>query len=172
MKPLLQNNLARVIPMTGMHVTFKDGVHASVAELQIQDTYAGQMAGTLTVGTQHRQPRIAQKMQELETGKETGYFYLPVQLVEEAELRGLAEKDSNYLRSHTDLGMCLKEQHLIATLHISDPDYCHIIDLHWFQTGKELASTPLVTLIQEAVNQLAFADIYSYCQHEDWLDMF
>lgn len=158
--------------MTGMHVTFKDGVHASVAELQIQDTYAGQMAGTLTVGTQHRLPRIAQKTQELEAGKETGYFYLPVQLVDEAELRGLADKDCKYLRSHTDLGMCLKEQHLIATLHISDPDYCHIIDLYWFQTGKELASTPLVKLIQEAVDQLAFADIYPYCYHEDWLDMF
>ena len=47
-----------------------------------------------------------------------------------------------------------------------------IIDLHWFQTGKELASTPLVKLIQEAVDQLAYADIYPYCQHEDWLDMF
>ena len=172
MKPLLQNNLARVIPMTGMHVTFKDGVHASVAELQIQDTYAGQMAGTLTVGTQHRLPRIEKKMQELEAGKETGYYYLPVKLVDEGELRGLAEKDCKYFRNQADMGKCLKEQHLIATLHIADPDYCHIIDLHWFQTGKELASTPLVKLIQEAFDQLAYADIYPYCYHEDWLDMF
>jgi len=158
--------------MTGIHVNFKDGISASVAELQIKDTYAGQMAGTLTVGTQHRLPRIERKMQELVAGKETGYYYLPTKLVDEAELRGLTEKDCKYFRNRKDLGKCLKEQHLIATLHISDPNNCHIIDLHWFQTGKELASTPLVTLIQEAVNQLSFADIYSYCQHEDWLDMF
>ena len=158
--------------MTGINVTFKDGVHASVAALQIQDTYVGQMAGTLTVGTQHRLPSIEHRMEALKAGKETGYYYLPPELVDEAELRGFTEKDSEYLRNHTDLGGCLKEQHLIATLHISDPDYCHIIELHWFQTGKELATTPLVTLIQESVGLLSFADIYPYCQHEDWLDMF
>lgn len=158
--------------MTGINITLKDGTPARVAELHILDTYDGQLAGTLTVGTQHRLPSIERRMEELKAGKETGYYYLPPELVDEAELRGFCDMDSKELRKRTDLGRCLKEQHLVATLHISDADYCHIIELHWFQTGKELAEKPLAELIQEATGQLSFADIYPYCEHEDWLNMF
>ena len=158
--------------MFGIYPAFKDGISARMVELRILDTYAGQLAGTLTVGTRHQLPRITRKMQDLETGKETGYFYLPVFLVDEAELRGFSERDCKELRDHTDLGKCLKEQHLVATLHVSDKDYCHIIEMHWFQTGKELAEKPLVTLIQEAVGQVSFEEFYPYCEHVDWLDMY
>lgn len=158
--------------MTGLNITFKDGASARVAELRILDTYDGQLAGTLTVGTQHRMSYIKQKMKELKAGKETGYLYLPVELVDEAELRGFSNKDCKELRKHTDLDKCLKEQHLAAKLHISDADYCHIIEIHWFQTGKELASTPLAKLIQDSVGALSFADIYPFCEHVDWFDMY
>lgn len=158
--------------MFGIYPAFKDGVSARVAELRILDTYDGQLAGTLTVGTQHRLPSIEHRMEALKAGKETGYYYLTPELVDEAELRGFGDTDSKELRKRTDLGCCLKEQHLVATLHVSDADYCHIIELHWFQTGKELGEKPLAVLIQEATGQLSFADIYPYCEHVDWLDMF
>ena len=145
----------------GINLTFKDGVQARVAELRIFDTYAGMLAGTLTVGTQHRLPSIRRKMKDLKEGKARGYYYPEPELVEEGELYRV--------RRH---GKCLKEQHLVATLHISDPDYCHIIELHWFQTGKELAEKPLTSLIQDVVAQLNFDELLPYCEHEDWLDMF
>lgn len=158
--------------MTGIHVTLGDGTPASVAEIRILDTYDGQLAGTLTVGTEHRLLNIKRLMEELKDGKKTGYYYLTPELVEESVLRGLSNGESKRLRKRTHLGLCLKEQHLVATLHISHPDYCHIIQMHWFQTGKELAEVPLTTLIQQAVGQLSFAELYPYCEHEDWLDMF
>jgi len=158
--------------MTGIYITLKDGISARVEELRILDTYAGQLAGTLTVGTRHRLPVIKHKMAALKAGKERGYFYPEPELVDEAVLRGLSESDIDYVRSHTDLGLCLKEQHLVATLHMSDDDFCHIIKVHWFQTGKELACKPLVKLIRETVEELSFEELYPYCEHVDWLDMY
>ncbi len=158
--------------MTGIYLTFKDGAQARVDEFRILDTYAGQLAGTLTVGTLHKLPAIKGMMQDLKEGKAMGYYYPEPELVDEAQLRGFSEHDIKSVRSRTKLDKCLKEQHLVATLHISDPDYCHIIKLHWFQTGKELAETPLVALIQNMVGQLTFEELYPYCEHEDWLDMY
>ena len=44
--------------MTGMNVTTRDEILANVVSLQITDTYIGQLAGTMTVGTRHRLPKI------------------------------------------------------------------------------------------------------------------
>ncbi|MBO4568648.1 MAG: hypothetical protein J5674_01485 [Candidatus Methanomethylophilaceae archaeon] len=172
MKALPQNNPTSITPMTGLHVTLRDGVRATVAGLRIADTYDGQMAGTLTTGTRYRLPRIAGKMADLAAGKASGYYYLEPELVSEASLRGLTQYRSRQLRRNAELGMCLKDLHLVATLHISDPDYCHIIDLHWFQTGGELSETPLAALLQEAAGRLSSVDLLPHCRHEDWLDMF
>lgn len=158
--------------MTGIYITLKDGIRARVENIRIVDTYAGQLAGTLTVGTRHQMSDIIHRMRELKAGKEKGYYYLQPELVDEAVLRGLTKNDLTYLHRRTDLGMCLKDQHLVATLHMSDSDYCHIIEIHWFQTSMELAGTPLVALMQDAVRDLSYEELYPYCEHEDWLDMF
>lgn len=85
---------------------------------------------------------------------------------------GFSESDCEEIRSHTELGKCLKEQYLVATLNMSDSDFCHILEIHWFQTGKELAGKPIVTLIQEALGELTFEDLYPYCEHVDWSEMY
>ena len=158
--------------MTGLHIIFKDGVSAYVEELQILDTYAGQLAGTFTVGTRFRIPAYTDLMEELKTGKQTGYYYLPPELVDEAELRGISPEEAERIRQHTELGKCLKELHLVATLHISDEDCCHILQMHWFQSGKELAEIPLARLIQEAAGRFTFKELQPFCEHVDWLEMY
>lgn len=155
--------------MTGIHVTLKDGVSARVAEIAIIDTYEGQLAGTMTVGTRFRLPAIAVMMKEQKDGSQTRCYYLPPELVDEAELRGIPGGEAERIRRHTELGKCLKEQHIAATLHFSDEDYCHIIEVHWFQNGRELAEKPLPLLIQEAIGQLSFeGQLYPCCEHVDW----
>lgn len=160
--------------MTGINVTTRDEVLANVVSLEITDTYVGQLAGTMTVGTQHRLPSIEKMMKEARgAAMPCGYYYITPELVDEAELRGLSDREIQTLGNHGSLGKCLKEQHLTAVLHFRhDADFCHILKLHWFQTGKELAEKPLTALIQEAVGELFFEDLYDYCYHEDWLDMF
>lgn len=158
--------------MSGISIIFKDGVSANVAELHIVDTYMGQLAGTLTVGTMHRLAAISKKMADLRSGKAKGYYYLLPELVDEATMRELSERDIQEISQYTCLGKCLKEQHLSAVLHIPDNDCCHIIEVHWFQTGRELAEKPLETLIQDAVKDLSFAAIAAYCEDIDWLDMY
>lgn len=160
--------------MTGINVTTRDEYLANVVSLEITDTYVGQLAGTMTVGTRHRLPSIEEKMKEARgAATPCGYYYITPELVDEAELRGLSDREIQTLSNHGSLGKCLKEQHLKAVLHFRhDADFCLILALHWFQTGKELAEKPLVALIQEAVGQLFFEDLYDYCYHEDWMDMF
>lgn len=159
--------------MTGLHITFRDGVTANVAKLVITDTYVGQLAGTMTTGTRHRLPGINEHIASQRSGAAKGTYYLDPELVDEAELRGIPEPIVDGRLNKRDHGKCLKEQHLVATLHIlGDEDFCHILDVHWFQTGKELAEKPLATLIQNAIGELIFEDIYDCCIHEDWLDMF
>lgn len=158
--------------MTGINIILKDGIEARVEDIRILDTYAGQLAGTLTVGTRHKLPGIRRRMEMLKAGKEKGYYYPEPELVDEAELRGISKGNGRDLRRYTDLGKCLKEQHLVATLHMSDSNYCHIIEIHWFQTGKELAEKPLVALIQETVGKFTCEELYPYCEHVDWLDMY
>lgn len=158
--------------MTGMHITLRDGVPAFVEELQILSTYDGQLAGTLTVGTRHRLPAYEGMMEEARTGRRTGFYCLPPELVDEVELRGFSTKEAERIRGHTDLGKCLKELHLIADIHIHDSDQCHIIQIHWFQTGRELSEAPLSELIQKAVGSYSFAELHPYCEHVDWLDMY
>lgn len=159
--------------MTGLQITFRDGVIANVAKLVITDTYSGQLAGNMTTGTKHRLPGINEHIANQRAGTAKGTYYLEPELVSEAKLRGLTQYRARITKQHIDLGKCLKEQHLVATLHIlGDKDFCHILDVHWFQTGKELAEKPLATLIQNAIGELIFEDIYDCCIHEDWLDMF
>lgn len=160
--------------MTGMNVNTRDEILANVVSLQITDTYVGQLAGTMTVGTQHRLLSIEEKMKEArDSAMPSGYYYITPELVDEAELRGLSDREIQTLSNHGSLGKCIKEHHLKAVLHFRhDADCCHILELHWFQTGKELAEKPLVTLIQEAVGQLCFEELYDFCHHEDWEDLF
>lgn len=158
--------------MTGLCITLADGIPAPVAEIRILDTYAGQLAGTMTVGTRHQILAYAALMDELESGKRNGYYYIPPELVDEVDLRGIPDKEAERIRLHTELGKCLKEEHLIATLHIPDKDFCHIIDVHWFQTGQELAWRPLASLIQDAVGRLSSKELLPFCEHVDWLDMY
>lgn len=160
--------------MTGINVTTRDECLANVVSLKITDTYIGQMAGTMTVGTQHRLPEIEESMKEArEAVMPCGYYYITPEFVDEVELRGLTDREIQTFSNHGSLGKCLKEQHLTAVLHFRhDADFCHILELHWFQTGEELAQKSLVTIIQEAVGQLRFEDLYDYCYHKDWLKMF
>lgn len=158
--------------MIGLQIVFCDGVPAHVAEIRILDTYAGQLSGTLTVGTKYRLASIEKKMKDLIRRKSKGYYYLEPELVDEATLRGLPDCQIKKLRKRTELGLCMKEHHLIATLHVADKDYCNIIEVHWFQTSKELAEKPLAELIQNAAWQLSFEKICVFCDREDWLDMY
>lgn len=85
------------------------------------------------------------------------------------ELRGV----ENGTKKGRDFGKCMKEQHLIGTLHIhGNEDFCQILNVHWSQTGNELAEKPLATLIQDTIGELIFEDICDCYIHEDWLDMF
>ena len=158
--------------MTGIHIILKDGVRARVDKVLILDTYAGQLAGTLTTGTKYRLSEIKQRMDDLKSGKAKGYYYLEPELVDEAQLCGFSEQEARSLRRRTDLGKCLKEQYIVVTLHIYDDDYCNIIDLHWFQTGRELYLNPLVALISDAATKVSFEELYPYCEHVDWFDMY
>ena len=79
--------------MSGISIIFKDGIPANVAEIHIVDTYMGQLAGTLTVGTMHRLAAISKKMADLRSGKAKGYYYLLPELVDEAALRDLSDSD-------------------------------------------------------------------------------
>lgn len=155
--------------MTGIYITFRDGVTANVVKLVITGTYVGQLAGTMTAGTRHRLPDINEHIAAQRAGTTKGSYYLEPELVDEASLCDVPDP----LLNKRDFGKCLKELHLVATLHIlGDGDFCHILDAHWFQTGKELAEKPLVQIVQEAIGELLFEDIYDCCIHEDWLDMF
>ena len=156
--------------MPWLNITLADGVIAHVAEVNILDTYAGQLAGTMTVGTRHQVIAYANSIDEIKSGKKTGCFFLTPEFVAEANLRGISDREAERIRRHTYLGKCLKEQHIVATLHVSDKDYCHIIEMHWFQTGVELNEKPISTLSQQAVGWLSFEELYPYFEHVDWLD--
>ncbi len=159
--------------MTGINASFKDGISARITEIQIQDTYRGLLAGTFTVATRHRLLAIASQMDEIQNGAKKGYYYLAPELVDEAELRGLSNVEASSLRRRTEVGKCLKDMEIKATIQVSDEDYCHIIDLVWFQSGKELAETPVSTLVQNAVSSLTYnGEISKYTEDVDWLDMY
>jgi len=158
--------------MTGLEVTLSDGIRARIAEMHILDTYAGQLAGTMTVGTSHQLPVITQLMEDLKAGKKRGCYFITPELVDEAKLLGIPPALAEKIRRYTELADCLKEQYLVATLHISEKDHCHIIEIHWFQTGRELAEKPLATLIQESIGKLSFKEISPSCEHVDWSDMY
>ena len=158
--------------MTGFEVVLSDGIHARISEAHILDTYAGQLAGTMTVGTRHQLPGLISLMNELKAGREKGCYFISPELVDEATLRNIPPAMAERIRRYTELAECLKEQHVVATLHISDKYYCHIVDVHWFQTGKELSEKPLAALIQEAVGKMSFKELYHYCEHVDWSDMY
>ena len=159
--------------MVGLFFTLKDGTRVYVPEIRILETYDGMLAGTLTTGTRHRLPDIRKRMDDLKAGRETGYFYPEPELVDEAALKGLSPEEVEAEKRYEAYGKCLKEQHLVATLHFhADTDDCHILEFHWFQTAEELAATPILTLLSEALNPFSFADLYPYCEHVDWLDMY
>ena len=156
--------------MTGLQVTFKDGIPAHVAEIHILGTNDGQLAGTMTGGTRHRIRAYAELMKDLLA--KAGVVLERPELVDEAQLRGIPEEEVEYIRRHTELGLCLKELHLVATLHVTDEDYCHIIRIHWLQTGRELAGTPLAALVQDVVGRLSFGELHPFFEHVDWLEMY
>lgn len=155
--------------MTGFEVVLSDGIHARISEAHILDTYAGQLAGTMTVGTRHQLPGLISLMNELKAGRKKGCYFISPELVDEATLRDIPPAMAERIRRYTELAECLKEHHVVATLQVSDEDHCHIIEVHWFQTSRELSEKPLTLLIQEAVGQLSFEEqLYPCCEHVDW----
>lgn len=157
--------------MTSISVQLKDGRWARVLTVNISETYGGLLAGTFSVATRHYIPRILARMEKLVSGKEKGYYCLPPELVDEAELRGLSSKEVARLREHTSVDKCLKDQEVKAMLHVSDSDVFYTISLEWYQTAKELSARPLPELIQAAVGQLSFEEIKEYCEVTDWGDL-
>lgn len=60
-----------------------------------------------------------------------------------------------------------------AAIQVSDENFCHNIDLIWFQSGNELAETPISTLVQKAISSLTYnGEISKYTEDVDWLDMY
>ena len=157
--------------MTSISVQLKDGRWARVLTVNISETYGGLLAGTFSVATRHYIPRILARMEKLVSGKEKGYYCLPPELVDEAELRGLSSKEVARLREHASVDKCLKDQEVKAMLHVSDSDVFYTISLEWYQTAKELSARPLPELIQAAVGQLTFEEIKEYCEVTDWGDL-
>ena len=157
--------------MTSMTAQFKDGTPVRILSVNISETYGGLLAGTFTVATRHHIPCILARMEKLMSGKEKGYYCLPPELVDEAELRGLSPRAVANLRNHTQVDKCLKDQEMKAMLHVSNSEEFYTISLEWFQTAKELSEHPLPKLIQGAVGQLTFEEIKDFCEVTDWGDL-
>ena len=154
-----------------MTAQFKDGTPVRILSVNISETYGGLLAGTFTVATRHHLPFILARMEKLMSGKEKGYYCLPPELVDEAELRGLSSRAVAHLRDHTQVDKCLKDQEVKAMLHVSNSEEFYTISLEWFQTCKELSEHPLPELIQGAVGQLTFEEIKDFCEVTDWGDL-
>lgn len=154
-----------------MTAQFKDGTPVRILSVNISETYGGLLAGTFTVATRHHIPCILARMEKLMSGKDKGYYCLPPELVDEAELRGLSPRAVAHLREHTKVDKCLKDQEVKAMLHVSNSEEFYTISLEWFQTSKELSEHSLAELIQGAVGQLTFEEIKDFCEVTDWGDL-
>lgn len=157
--------------MLGIYVNFNDGVQARVTSVQINETYEGVLAGTLTVATKHILPRLLMKMFDLDEGKAKGYYCLPPELVNEAELMNYSEEQVRYLSEHTQVDKCLKELHANVSLNINDEDNFHLITIEWFLGKDEIENKPLPELIQEAIGHLSFEEVRQFCEDVDWADL-
>ena len=157
--------------MTSMTAQFKDETPVRILSVNISETYGGLLAGTFTVATRHHIPCILARMEKLMSGKQKGYYCLPPELVDEAELRGLSHGEVERMLKHTTVDKCLKDQKVKAMPHVSAPDVFYTISLEWYQTSRELSEHPLPELIQGAVSQLTFEEIKDFCEVTDWGDL-
>ena len=157
--------------MAGCFVNFRDGVSGRIASFLLTETYAGVLAGTLTVATRHILPRLMMKMSNLGEEKAKGYFCLPPDLVEEKDVMNYSEEQFCYLSENTSVDKCLKELNAKVTICIPDKDGYHLITIEWFLAKEEMENEPLRGLIQKAVGQLSFDEIRDYCEYSKWSEL-
>ena len=100
--------------MVGCFVNFRDGVSGRIASFLLTETYAGVLAGTLTVATRHILPRLLMKMSDLGEGKAKGYFCLPPDLVEEKDVMNYSEEQFRYLSENTS-GITIPSQEALSS---------------------------------------------------------
>lgn len=157
--------------MVGCFVNFRDGVSGRIASFLLTETYAGVLAGTLTVATRHILPRLMMKMSNLGEEKAKGYFCLPPDLVEEKEVMNYSDEQFHYLSENMRVDKCLKELNAKVTLCIPDKDGYHLITIEWFISREEMENEPLQGLIQKAVGELSFDEIRDYCEYSKWSEL-
>lgn len=151
-----------------LSLNFTDDTYATVTGIEMKYHYLGVLEacpGAFTREAKYRElPFIASHIKDIESGKVKGRYCLEPELMDELDLwEGHAHE---MFRSRC--GKCIKEYDVNIGLAISQKEGEYTVTLELFLSSKELVSTPIGELLQNAVSKLRFGEIKKYCIFTDW----
>lgn len=152
-----------------------DRYNAYVDKIKLENIYSDFIEATPGAYT-HFSNRLLNEINQtiinIQSGKTKGRYIIKPQLIDEA-----AYWNPDILELHKErkrpyeCGKCLKNFKIEAHLSIIGDNGKYSITLEWYQTEKELSTTPLVNLIQTTVAGISLEDIKDYCDYFDWEDL-
>jgi|GEM_PF-2724788 len=159
---------------TDFTIQFSDGMKATIISFNIKRFYEGVIEAspdTFTYLSERKLNEISQKNDEVRTDKKKGRYFLKPQLIDEIEFWSqnilVHYKETN---KPFKCGKCLKEYLIEAELQINGIDGRYSITIEWCQSEKDIITTPIVNMAQNAISVLAFEEIKDYCTYFNWED--
>ena len=152
-----------------------DGKTANVMDVEISYTFKNVLeASCFSAGTDHYLSLYEERRDLIESGRIKGVYCFEPELVDEYEYELVfgedgSAKSAEWIKHFR--GKCFKDNKMSVLLTFDEYGGQYEIILEWYQTTKELSSTPLVSLIQEMAGRLNFEDIKEYCEFADWAEL-
>ena len=152
-------------------VKLTDNIYADVNKIEIKYHYRGVLEaipGALSRVAQYQEiPDIKRYIQKIQTGAIAGRYCLEPELMDEIDFWGPGTPEQRL----SLCGKCIKEYEIEVELGIPQKDGHYAIVVEWFQSTKELSSTPLVELVRKEISNLSFEKLRTHCIYNDWEDL-
>lgn len=160
---------------SNLSILFSDGVKATIKSFNIKRLYEGvieESPGTFTRLSERILNEIRQKNDEVRSGKKKGRYILEPQLIDETEYWSQNLLDYyKEIKKPFKCGKCLKEYMIEVGIQINGDEGRYSIKIEWYLTEKDIITTPILDISQNAISGLTFEEIRDYCNYFDWADL-